>query len=355
MKHSSLSKKNFFYIIFFTFVFPLLNNKNINTQSIIEQNLINGPDYSKISHPIKFNKVIIWGHKLHSHTHSYIHYAFHKAFKHLGYKTYWLDNKDNIKDFDFSNSLFLTEGQVDQNIPVREDCFYILHNCNMQKYKKIFDAGNCIILQVYTNDCLQRNDYQLKKCFHVDVKNKVIYMPWATDLLPHEIDEIKNQIEKEKKENFGCYIGSISGVGQVNNRNNIGGFVKACKDNGIEFKTYESISPEENIRLVRKSLVSPAIQGAWQCEKGYIPCRIFKNISYGAIGITNSKTVYELFDNKILFDTDTYKLGQKAVKKMSNFDKQELFELMDFVKENHTYINRINYLLWFINLFKNIQ
>jgi Lrp/AsnC family transcriptional regulator for asnA, asnC and gidA len=30
-------------------------------------------------------KVVIWGHKLHSHTHSYIHNGFYIAFKHLGY------------------------------------------------------------------------------------------------------------------------------------------------------------------------------------------------------------------------------------------------------------------------------
>ena len=29
---------------------------------------------------MEFKQIVIWGHKLHSHTHSYIHYAFHKAF-----------------------------------------------------------------------------------------------------------------------------------------------------------------------------------------------------------------------------------------------------------------------------------
>jgi len=72
-----------------------------------------------------FEKVIIWGHKLHSHTHSYIHNAFYIAFKHMGYETYWFDDKDDVKKFDFSNSLFLTEGQVDKKIPLREDCIVL--------------------------------------------------------------------------------------------------------------------------------------------------------------------------------------------------------------------------------------
>ena len=50
-----------------------------------------------------FEKVIIWGHKLHTHTHSYIHYGFYKAFKHLNYDVYWLNendmNNDKFKNF----------------------------------------------------------------------------------------------------------------------------------------------------------------------------------------------------------------------------------------------------------------
>jgi len=94
--------------------------------------------------------------------------------------------------------------------------------------------------------------------------------------------------------------------------------------------------------------LAPAIQGAWQCKVGYIPCRIFKNISYGAIGITNSKAVYDLFGGKIVYNEDTYQLCYDALDTIKNMDINELYELMDFVKEKHTYINRINYLLWFL-------
>ena len=83
------------------------------------------------------NQIIIWGHKLHSHTHSYIHYGFHKAFLYLGYKCLWLDNDDDIDNINFNNSLFITEGQVDENIPLLDNCFYVLHNCNGERYQSI--------------------------------------------------------------------------------------------------------------------------------------------------------------------------------------------------------------------------
>ena len=50
------------------------------------------------------NKVIIWSHKLHESTHGYIHNAFFKAFKKLGWEVHWIDSRDNLDSIDFSNS-----------------------------------------------------------------------------------------------------------------------------------------------------------------------------------------------------------------------------------------------------------
>ena len=54
---------------------------------------------------IQIKKVIVWGHPLHSHTHSYIHNAFYTAFKELGYETHWFHDNMNTDHVDFSNSL----------------------------------------------------------------------------------------------------------------------------------------------------------------------------------------------------------------------------------------------------------
>jgi hypothetical protein len=140
-------------------------------------------------------QVVLWGHKLHSHTHSYIHNAFVIAFKHLGYTTLWLDNRDDISKIDFTNTLFITEGQVDGNIPILSNCYYILHNCNMDKYSSL-PIDNYIILQVYTNDVINKHkSTEIDKSTLTYYKDNTLYMPWATDLLPEEINE---NIEKVK-------------------------------------------------------------------------------------------------------------------------------------------------------------
>ena len=83
---------------------------------------------------MKLDKVIIWGHQLHDHTHSYIHNGFTIAFRHMGYKTYWLaDNQDNLdSDIDFNNSLFISHGLKSKYLPINNTSIYILHNFTLK-------------------------------------------------------------------------------------------------------------------------------------------------------------------------------------------------------------------------------
>jgi hypothetical protein len=311
-----------------------------------------------ITHGLPFKQVVVWGHKLHSHTHSYIHYGFVKAFKYLGYPTYWLDNKDDISTMDFSETLFVTEGQVDQKIPIKNDCFYILHNCKLERYKDLFESGRVIIMQVYTHDVLTRNVKKIDECMYSDIENKTLYMPWATDLLPYEIDAIKSDLPAVKKDFVARFIGTCWG-GTYGNIDKIDQFRRACDEYGIPFEitggwqSCMNIDPERNVDLIKNAYLAPVLVGQWQCENGYIPCRIFKNISYGQFGITNSETVYKLFNKKIVYNPDSYKLFYDAIEYAKNLDIKALYEQMDFVKNKHTYLNRIDTLLWFLKLVFN--
>lgn len=303
---------------------------------------------------LPFKKVVLWGHKLHNGTHSYIHYAFFKAFKHLGYDTYWFDANDDVSNIDFTNSLFITEGNAHSNIPLRSDCRYVLHNCDPSKYKKLFEEKCCMILQVYTHDVLKRDVIKMDDCIYYQFDSDIMYMPWATDLLPHEIDAIKKQVPSFKKEKMVCWVGTIWD-GADGNRSKIDPFGRACQQQSIEFRQFGHLSADQNISLIQHSYMAPALQGQWQCEVGYIPCRIFKNISYGQMGITNSKTVSDLFKGKIVYNEDTYQLFFDAQKRIKTLKDNELLELMDFVKEKHTYLNRIDHIFNFLHAIKPLE
>jgi hypothetical protein len=301
------------------------------------------------SSQISFNKVVIWGHKMYSHTHSFIHYGFFKAFKSLGYEVYWLDKNDNISKIDFANSLFITEAQADQNIPLRNDCMYVLHNCNPDKYKAI-SQNQILKLQVYTNDCENRGCQKLAPYILYDINDRIIYMPWATDLLPNEIDQVKASLEI-KRTGDAIFIGTVGG-GKFGNQDKIKAFRSGCSQLGLSLKCQGGghVDNDININLIKQSYLAPALQGQWQCDVGYIPCRIFKNISYGKLGATNNKTVYELFNQKIVYNPDCYQLCLDMHARMQAITLAELFEQMDIVRDNHTYLNRIENILTILNM-----
>ncbi len=303
-----------------------------------------------------FERVIIWGHKLHSHTHSYVHYGFHKAFKHLGYEVHWLDNDDDISEINFANSLFITEHQVDQNMPLRDDSYYVVHNSSNSKFDFIKQLNHYISIRTYHDINLKSDTLQeVEPYIYYDIPKSTLVCPWATDLLPSEIEEQKKLLlNPQKRNHFEIYWVGTIGDGEGGNIHQISPFIEACKKNHVKFihssPWGNPISFDENRKLIQKSYMAPTICGAWQVKNGYIPCRIFKNISYGKIGVTNSQRVYELFQKKIVYNEDTHQLFYDAKKALKNFDQSQMLELMDFVKEHHTYLNRCAHIISFIKL-----
>jgi hypothetical protein len=299
----------------------------------------------------EFNKVIIWGHKLHSSTHSYIHEGFYKGFRALGYDTYWFDDSDDVSSFDFSHALFITEGQVEKKIPLIQDGIYFLHNTDGAKYREA--SIQPLVFQVYTDDVLSRNCLKVDTCIYYDVPGKCLYMPWATDLLPDEIESIQKEIPYRQKNPCIFWVGTI-GRGVFGNEPQINPFIKACEENNVPFikrnPSATGVSAQEHRDLIGSAYMAPAIVGEWQQTKGYIPCRIFKNISYGQMGITNSERVYEILDKKIVYHPDSYELFYEAKKRIEHVTPEELIELMDIVNKKHTYINRIETMLNFLKL-----
>lgn len=300
---------------------------------------------------LKINRVVIWGDKLHSHTHSYIHQAFYKTFKYLGYETYWLDNQDNINHINFSNTLFITEWQADERMPIRDDCYYAVHNIKMprngfispriDRYQSLIETGRCINFRP-THNMIPNDAIEVEPATHYCFSTETLYMPWATDLLPYEIDVVKKEIKSKKRSNIIHLVGTH--YPEINE------FKLEAEKNGIQFQFHSGKSIEENKRLIQESYMAPAIITDLQQTIDYLPCRLFKNISYGQMGITNSRATNRLFDNKLIFAEDKKALFYLAKQRINHLNHEELFKLMDIVKDKHTYINRIERLLEFIEM-----
>ena len=329
------------------------------------------------------NKIIIWGHSLHSHTHSYIHNAFYITFKYLGYETYWFNDNgennypENGKLNDFDNSLFIVHNNS-QKLILNDTSFYICHYVDLGSNQKI-PSKNILSIRNTTISCNDKecpstvapdgncstlfkeqrkySKIYKKKYYWYNLENNIIYLPWATDLLPEQIDKNIDNLENIKSKNISNFIGMTLGHWGI--------FAEECKNNGIEYKNYggtfnkkseRNKSVKENMELIQESIIAPALQEDWQVEHEYIPCRIFKNISYGKMGITNNKAVNELFDNKLIYSEDIGELVKKGLEFERRKDKIDIIkDLMIEVRDNHTYINRINFILDFLKEFKNIE
>jgi hypothetical protein len=327
-------------------------------------------------------KVIIWGFPLHSHTHSYIHGGWFKAFKSLGYDTYWFHDKDYPIQFDYNNCLFITEGYADDNIPIVNTSTYFVHICrNPEKYlnkvKRLIEIRYLVdhIKDVNYNYVLNKekcekisdatyyeklnNNGGIAKYHNNPIKMdyECIYTCWATDLLPEEITEESIDLPKQK-----CiyWCGSYN----ANNNPELRRFVIEAKKNGINTlfnNPWQNPMSYEDVKtLTMRSIMSPDIRCSGDpnkirqgetgtCHKsiGYIPCRILKTISYGLLGITNSKHVYELLNKKVIYNEDEGQLFYDAMKEIGN--KELIKEQMRMVRDNHTYINRINDLFKVLN------
>ena len=312
-------------------------------------------------------KIIIWGYPIHSHTHSYIHDAFYKAFKYLGYETYWFHDGEYPDNFNWDDSIFWTEGFADKNIPLNKTSTYFVHVCpDPSKYinvnvKKFIDVR---YNHLWHYDHVY--DYFLDKtkvtkvgpsCYFQEKKNRRIqvlndyhqywiedydkfYITWATNYIPEEFDLEDIYYSRENKIYFS---GNISAHGRCENYSTFKPFIDECHKQGVEFIHNDPFSNpldgEEVVVRTKKSLLGVDIRGPEHIKNGYVPCRVFKSISWGHLGITNSSEVFNELEGHCLYSPDTAIMFNDAMSK--RLDYQFIKESMLYVKDNHTYLNRI--------------
>ncbi len=317
---------------------------------------------------LNINKIIIWGLRGSGHTHSFIHAGFFKAFKHMGYDTYWLNSVDEaIKhEVDTHHAFYLFVDLVGQPNgpfplpPLHSSCFYFGHHVVEQQLQTILDvvpADNVIRFCLSTKPYLENK--QKSELFSYDTSNDIIALIWATDLLPHEIQkniELLDVMSASEPTIF--HVGSMSNGWSAPYVE----FMKHMREYGVGFRHFGPgsqfglVTDQQNQTLIKHSFAAPALQFKWQVDVEYIPCRIFKNISYGKMGITNNPGVHHLFGEKTLYSSDLKELAKMTYEFENNPKKNDIIkELMEEVKDKHTYVSRIEFILNEVKKNKNVQ
>lgn len=287
-------------------------------------------------------KVVIWGHyPIHSSTHGYIHNTYNKAFSYLGHDTEWVPNEP-VESSEYSNTVFFVEDSQKSHMPLRSDCKYITHHIDT---KYFIDAGVPYENVLKLGNCIQSTEVfeKVEDLCHWDESTRTLYQTWGTDLLPHEIDE-NNPVKFDWNKNDINYVGMMYEQGPYW----IQYFAHCAQQHNKEVKLFtQSVSDEENRNLIRSSFLCPDFRSDWHLQCGYIPCRIQKNISYGQVQGTNSPFIKKAFGDYVVFGGTPETLYSNLLDAASN-SKINMKEAMMFIKDKHTYLNRINNILKFL-------
>ena len=287
-------------------------------------------------------KIIIWGHPLHKSTHSYIHNAYYKAFKHLGHEVYWVP--EHVDNMSFNDEVvFFVEDSQKQGMPLLKNAKYITHHVdtsyltnNGVPFENVLKLGNYIELI--------ENFEKITDQVYWDKDTRTIYQCWGTDLLPHEIntDDYVRFDPNAKDLNYVAML--YDELPWWANQ-----FANLIKQNhNVDFKVYtQHVSDSDNRSLIRKSFLCPDFRNDWHLQCGYIPCRIFKNISYGRIQGTNSPFVKRMFGDHVVFGGTPQTLYNNLLQ-AEKHNKIDMKNAMQFVKDKHTYVNRVKMLLKFL-------
>jgi hypothetical protein len=295
------------------------------------------------------HKFVIWGHPLHTHTHSYIHYGFFKAIQSLGYDVRWFNDVESDEDFD--NCIFISELNCSKNIPINKSSKYFIHNLSDEfVIQDKIDHSEIYNLLVYHEEYnIPKNLQNIDKYSWYDPNTKNIMIMWGTDLLPQEIDNITPVLYDKSKPDVN-FVGTIQGENAVR-------FAHICADHGKNFHNYggytgSSLSKDNQfydnkttVDTLRNSYLSFDIREVQHLRNGYVPCRVFKNISYGMWTGTNSTKIGKFFDGHLTIESNLDSLYTKLVDEYSKCTEDKIKHSMNYIKENHTYINRINSLL----------
>jgi len=288
------------------------------------------------------NKIIIWGLRKKWHTHRFIHKAFYENAKKLKYNVIWLeDEKKNSKYIESGDLVISAEVQgkmipektkiEEYNLPIKDDIYYCLHN-----YKEIYteklNKNRLINLQVYNTEKVKDADVKLGSVTYFDTKTKTLYQPWGTNLLP---EEFKKPVFNQN--NFVFWVGSI-----WNNSLNQGNLIeienlkKILQKNKINFINVRFVPDFINKFLVRISRIAPAIAGKYQVDVNYLPCRMFKNISYGQLGFSNVKKFNDILGEFNLYSDNMEEMVNKILSLKKEEYKKIILGQQEIIK-NYTY------------------
>jgi hypothetical protein len=236
--------------------------------------------------------VTIWGLKNKRNSLRFIHKGFYENFIKLGYETRWVN--DEAKNQNIRSDLFFVCGVASKYIKFNKYSNYILHNVELSDIDSENISSNNINylnLQVFTNDAYGEVMQNGNIIYNHEINT--LFQPWGTPLSPYEWYSYvpKNRYKIE------YWVGAIwNNEMNQGNKATMNTYKQILRRHGVTLikrggsrLNINGLSDSRNSQLIRKSRFGATIVGDWQRNASYIPCRLFKNITFGVAPISNMK------------------------------------------------------------------
>lgn len=245
-----------------------------------------------------------------AHSHRHIHAGWAHALRRMGLKVLWLDDEPSQASRVPEGAIVLASNVAQKHLPWRSDLRYVLHNVSPDDPGMEDITHRAIWWQVWTRQA--SGSATETPCVSVDWARRTIFQPWGT---PFPRETWRAPFPGGSRHEY--WIGSIwdNEAGQ-GNRAAILAWRRALARRGITFRKAPRgwpDSPRAYSALVRRSALAAAITGEWQADQEYAPCRLFKNVSCGALPLSNDPVVLRLFGECGIHSADFDQLIDRAL------------------------------------------
>lgn len=247
--------------------------------------------------------LVIWGlHKKYD-TYRYIHSGFAAAGQRLGWSVRWVDDEVKNQSAVDKGSLVIGVNLCQRNLPVVAGARYVIHNNERADLAATIDAGFGINLQTWTFECPGRLIDE-QEAIRFNSTTRTLFQPWGTSI-PSNHWSVPNYSTSR----LSFWVGSIwdNALGQ-GNRTVIDQLSQALRGRNRRLVHFWRTPERAHQWLIEHSGLRPAVCGQWQTENGYIPCRAFKNLSFGALPVTNNRAVNVALGESIPHHTEMSEL-----------------------------------------------
>lgn len=279
-------------------------------------------------------KLVVWGGHKDLSSHRHIHRHYHEAARKMGIPSVWVNDIEARNDYLTPDATVIAIDIDSDNLDYVPNVNYVLHNFDASHVVcQNAEPGRILRMQVWTDAATGE---KWDTCRSFDKEGGIVFFPWGTDLLAEEFMEPVFSPASNEAVFVGAIWSERSSHGELGNEMAIGELRNRLTAMNFKFVHHTHISDRENVRAVRGARLAPALAGGWQVNHGYLPCRCFKNPSYGALMFTNVPAVNSLFGGSVV-KGDTSKELLENVLKLRQKDYLELVREQQKVAARYTY------------------